>query len=659
MSKIKTMKKVFFGLLIVIGLVAIGYFYFFHLSSMKKINSMNAVPSNAALIIDLNDPLKQWGALTSNDIWEYLKTNPFLSSWGNSIDSINSEMQKNETLWELVAARPMVMSVHEIRKNEYDYLYIIDLQKAAKFTFIKDYIDKIVGDENDVMRRDYHGGEIIEINVKSSPTSIYLSFRENLLTISTTHTLIEQSIDQGEEPVIARDLDFIDVSKYMEDNQPKIYLQHAFFTSYLKQWFAEDEAMVFDFINSITYSGINLKMVDDHFSLSGFSSLIDTANSLVNVLYKSGNGQTDLGELAPDNTSFFMSLGFDNAKTFYSNLEDNIAASADGEKYFEDKKKLEKFLDISIEDHFLSWIDDEVGVIQLQASNNASAAEFAIALKFKSADDAKENLDFIKNQIKKKTPVKFKGIEYKGYEINFLSIKSFFKIMFGNAFSKIDKPYYTIMDNYVVFSNQPTTLGKIINSYEKGATLKNNSSFNSYLNRFEEESTLFVYVNPEQLIVDSKKFLDAASWKVLDDNSDYISCFPMIGIQLASKNELLTTQIIFEYMSPQQIDNWNSLFVTNPYLIDTVFVNQPTMEESITVNDILPDDLNDKSMTHSYDNGQVKFEVALKDGLKNGSYTEYDSLGNVIVKGRYKNDEKTGVWKYFDTEGNVVKKERF
>ncbi|MDH5366618.1 MAG: DUF3352 domain-containing protein [Cyclobacteriaceae bacterium] len=652
------MKKTVFVIVLLIIAGGLAYFYFFYLSPVKKLKLINAVPSSAAFVIELDDPLKQWEGVTNSKIWKYLKTNPYLSEVANSIDSLNEEIQSNEALWDLTVARPMSISAHKIRKNEYDYLYVIDLQKASKFNFFKDYIDELVGDDAKVSTRIYHETEIIEFSFRGSTSIYYLYFNENLLVLSTTHTIIEQSIDEKDEPVIERDLNFIEVSRYMDDELPKIYLQHASFEQYLQQWLTEDYSMVSDFMRSMIYTAVNFEMAEDHFSLMGFSNRIDSTNLLINVFHKSGKGVTDLAEIAPENSTFFMSLGFNSAKEFYINLEQNIAESADSEEYFKDKKKLEKFLDISIEEHFLSWMDDEVGLIQLHSSDNLATNEIAVALKFKDEDDVIKNLDFIKNQVKKKTPVKFKGIEYKGYEINFLSIKSFFKVMFGKAFSKIDKPYYTILDDYVVFSNQPSTLGVIINNYSAGTTLVNNKSFENYFDRFDQSSTLFMYINPEQLIADSKKYLDKESWETIHTNKAYIECFPMIGLQILPKDGLMTTEMMVEYMNPQQIDGWKDLFTNQIFMSDSLFDNNSVVEESITIDDILPDDLNDKNMTHSFENGQVKFEVALKDGLKNGTYIEYDSLGNIIVKGKYKNDQKTGVWKYYNNEGEVIRKER-
>jgi len=654
------MKKVLITLVVIILAITGIYFYFFHLSPIKKNNPLNAVPKDAAMIFSFDAPFDQWNAFTSNAIWNYLKTNEYLAEVGQSIDSLNIEVKENQMLWEVIADRPMVISIHEIRPLEFDYLYTIDLQKATQLDFVKDYLDQFTDGATKVLTRDYHNQEIIEIQFNDSPDRYYLCVNDNLLSFSTTHTLVEHAIDEKKEPKIVRDLDFIDVSKYMDQGYITVYLQHQYFKKYISQWLTPEEAEVLDFLKGSKYSGLNLHMDDQFLSMTGVTQVKDSVAGLMRAVQQSGKGSIHVASIAPANTSFFMSLGFDSPSKLYENLERNFVEEDDGYEYQENKQKLEKFLDISIEKHFLSWIDDEISLIQLHSSHKADAGDYAIAIKHNDLDDARENLDFIKAQIRKKTPVKFKGISYKGHEINFLSIKGFFKLILGKAFSKIDKPYYTIMDDYVVFSNTPKTLGKIIDAYVERTTLNQNDAFEHYMDQFEEESSLFIYINPEQLIKDSKEYLSAEYWKAVNDNRDYFKGFPMIGMQFQPEDRLLSHEFIFEYMNKNEIADWQGLINETPVEPAILTNEQETEEEeSIAVEEILPDDLNAKELSDKYPNGQVKYEVSLKDGMKHGTYREYDSLGNVIIKGRYKNDEKRGTWKYYNAEGDVVKKERY
>jgi hypothetical protein len=641
-------------------LLACVIIYFLYLQPVKKNNPLIAVPADASIILQLENPFEQWQELSDNDIWNYLKKDPYFAELGQEMDELTEDMRANEALYELIINRPIVMSIHKTRPDDYDFLYVIDLQRATQFNFIKNYIKNFSEDIEKVYTRNYKEQEIIEISFKDDPTRYYLYIYENLLSLSSTHTILEQSIDQIKEPIIARDLDFIDLSSELGTNDINMYINYRQLANYLKIWMADDAEASTDFFPMLKYSGMALEATDQRFSVSGYSIVHKEQPNLLTALMNAGTGEINVGTIVPDNASYFMSLGFDNSKDFYENMIAVLQAEEDGEEYMESKEKIEGYLKISIEDDFLSWMDDEIALIQLNSNSNQNKVELAVAIKHNDLDDTKERLAYIEQQIRKKTPVKFKGIDYKGQQIHFLSIKGFFKMMFGKAFEGIDKPYYTIMEDYVVFSNSPRTLGKIITAVQENRTLDNTKEYAVFMENFAYESNLFVYLSANELLSDAQRLLDRESWQELKVHSPYFKSFPMMGMQLSAEGDLLKHQLQANYLNHAEISSWNAL-IKEIQQDEVAFVGAEAMEEEdlIAAEQILPEDLNSKTFIEYYDNEQIKFEVDLKDGLKHGRYFEYDSLGNVIVKGRYRDDEKSGTWKFYDGEGELVKKERY
>ncbi len=654
------MKKII-AVLVVVIFGAIAWFYLFQFKSGNRINAINVVPANAVLIIDVEDPFEQWNTITKGEIWQYLKTNNYLAHVGNTIDSLNVSLKENEFLWNLVASRPVTVSLHKIRGNEFDLFYVVDLTKAARFSFVKDYIQNLVGDGIDVTSREYRQEKIIELNFKDSQDLMYMYVKNNLIMLSGTHVLIENSIDQLEEPALARDLDYLEVSKRMDNNGVTFYLQHTYFKDYISQWLKDENSAGYEFISALTFTGIDATIDDQFLSLSGVSNLNDSLNSYAKIVHNSGVGRIDMPSLVPENSLFFLSMGFESFAKFYENIEFRIKNSSDGEEYVKNKKKLEKYLGISVEENLLSWIGDEAGVFQIYPKEVGKESGYVAVLKANDIDLAKEHLDFIKKQIKKKTPVKFRGIEYKGHQINFLSVKGLFKILLGNMFSKLDKPYYTIINEFVVFSNNPGTLAHLIRYNLEGKTLSENEQFEPYFKQFDNKSSLFLYVNSTQIIPGSKAYLSKEYWQKLNKNKAYIESFPLMGVQIKPEDNLISTSIILNYMPQKEKVDWSRLFLPVELdEIDTVKkMSTPEKEEEIKIDDIFPEDLTDKKLTETYANGQNKFEVPLKNGLKEGMYKEYDSLGNVLVKGRYKKNKKSGVWKYYTNDGDLIRKEKF
>ena len=641
-------------------LLACVIIYFLYLQPVKKNNPLIAIPADASIIFQVENPFEQWQELSDNDIWNYLKKDPYFAELGREMDELTEDMRANEAIYELVINRPMIMSIHKTRPDDYDFLYVIDLQRATQFNFIKNYIKNFSEDIEKVYTRNYKEQEIIEISFKDDPTRYYLYIYENLLSLSSTHTILEQSIDQIKEPIIARDLDFIDLSSELGTNDINMYINYRQLADYLKIWMADDPEASTDFFPMLKYSGMALEATDQRFSVSGYSIVNKEQPNLLTALMNAGTGEINVGTIVPDNASYFMSLGFDDSKDFYENMIAVLQAEEDGEEYMKSKEKIEGYLKISIEDDFLSWMDDEIALIQLNSNSNRNKVELAVAIKHNDLDDTKERLAYIEQQIRKKTPVKFKGIDYKGQQIHFLSIKGFFKMMFGKAFEGIDKPYYTIMEDYVVFSNSPRTLGKIITAVQENRTLDNTKEYAVFMENFVYESNLFVYLSANELLSDAQRLLDRESWQELKVHSPYFKSFPMMGMQLSAEGDLLKHQLQANYLNHAEISSWNAL-IKEIQQDEVAFIGAEAMEEEdlIAAEQILPEDLNSKTFIEYYDNEQIKFEVDLKDGLKHGRYFEYDSLGNVIVKGRYRDDEKSGTWKFYDGEGELVKKERY
>jgi hypothetical protein len=633
--------------------------YFFYLKPVKKNNPMMAIPGEASMIFQMENPFEEWEKLSDNQIWNYLKTNPYFKELGREMDSLSSDMKSNQTLYELVMNRPMVMSVHKTRSEDFDFLYVIDLQRATQFNFVKSYIEDLSDDIEKVYSRTYNQHEIIEFSFSDSPTTYYLFIYENLLSISSTHTIIEKSIDQLKKPILIRDLDFVDISKKLGSSSIKMYINYKSFTDFLTIWLDEDEE-IDEALKTFKYSGMSLNATDNFFSVKGYSNINNEKPNTLSALIDSGQGEVGVGTIVPDNVSYFMSLGFDDALDFYNEMEKVLISTEESESFLASKEKLENYLKISIEDNFLSWIDDEIALIQLNSESDQNKVELAVAIKHSDFEKTKEQLNFIAQQIKKKTPVKFKGITYKGYEIQFLSIKGFFKLMFGNAFEGIDKPYYTVMEEYVVFSNSPRTLGKIITAVNEKRTLDHTQEYANFMANFAYESNLFIYLSAVELLNDAKRLLDQESWKELRPHTEYFRSFPMIGMQLSSEGNLMRHQIQMNYLNYEQKSNWNALVKESGIAKDEVPDTTKTEEDDfISIENILPEDLNSKKFIEYYDNEQVKFEVSLKDGLKHGRYFQFDSLGNMIVKGRYRDDEKSGTWRFYNKDGDLERKERY
>ncbi len=662
-------KKNILRLIILFVFSAMLYlFYTFYFDDNDHIKSIYLVPNDAVYIIESQKPIDNWNTISKSDVWKHLNTNAYFNKLSESLNTLDTIFKQEESTFNRIGNREILISAHIYAPRKYDFLYVIDLQKIAKLNILKDHLNSIVNDNYKVSKRKYHEHQITEVYDKTTRETLHLSFIKNQMIVSYKHSLVEASIDQYLEPVIGRDFNYMEVSKEVADNDMfRLYFQYEYLDDFIKVFSTDSGYLGQSLSNSLEFSGFSFDLDENTIVANGVTNYNDKASAYLKALKRSGKSSRSISEVAPKQTAVYFSFSFDSFNEFYTNFESILKESPDQFKsYLDGIEQVENFLKIDLKQHFFSWIDDEIALLQMHSSVSQSKKDVAVVLKTSDRDDAKENLDFILTQIRKRSPVKFKEVNYKGFPINFMSIKGFFKILIGNLFKDIDKPYFTIIDDYVVFSNHPNTLKSIINSYTNDETLDTFEPFNDFNDSFNSQCSIFTYINTPNLYNSAYNFVDFNTKKQLKTNKDYFVCFPQIGIQLTAMDNLFESKIVIDYEDPETVKakytfTDNSIPIQAQIRPQTIEINEGNLNEKTIFNipEIFPSDLTAKEFIKKYRNGKVRYSVELKDGLKHGDYKEYYRNGKLKITGKYTKDEQHGTWRVYNFEEDVVFKKRF
>ena len=316
-----------------------------------------------------------------------------------------------------------------------------------------------------------------------------------------------------------------------------------------------------------------------------------------------------------------------------------------------------------MEKNLLGWIDNEIALLQTKPSNLGRQNEFAVVFKAKNIKSAVENLETLTQQVKRNSPVKFKEINYKGHTINYLHIPGVFKFLFGKLLERLEKPYFTIIDKFVIFSNHPQTLKSIIDDRENENILAKTEDFNTFVGNFPGKSSVFLYFQPPVLFSNMKEFVSPQVWTKMNRNKEYMVCFPNIGINLENEKNLLKLDIFAQFNN--QVEEFKPVnYMIEPLsffyedtikpLPEIVEEEEPGYKPEMDIKD-----LDASKHEEYYDNGNVKLSTGLKNGLKHGMYKEYYENGQLKVRGKYKNDKMDGTWKFYDENGKQTGEEEY
>lgn len=622
-------------------------------SGGPRINPLNLVPSDAFFILETSEPYSVWSKLAETQIWKTLSKDEEWSEYGVLLEEIEQTLSSFNSVLDIVDDRSMFISGHLYRRGSYDYLFVFDMEGMG---VLRSWLSA----SDNLTKRTFQESTIYEKLEEDTKQILYFTFIDNYFVGSYTHALVEQSISNHQNAQLTRSFDFIEVQKKtIGEGVVRLFLNYETLYPYLVNSLGAAYTDVMKKNLPLFHSGFFFDVEESSLLLEGYSNYNDSLATYLKIFESSGTGELDIAKVLPTYTSIYFSLGFDRFELFYDALDKQLREDpVYGEDYATYTKKTEKFLNISLKEDVASWIDDEIAVVQIEPE--AQGSKLALILKGRNAELAMEKMTFLSRQVKKKTPVKFKSVNYKGYDINFMSVKGFFNLILGNLFDYFDRPYYTVIDEYVIFSNEPQVLRLFIDSYLSNSTLDRSISFQGFMRQLGKEHSALLYLQLPELVNTNGGMIDDATIQLLKKRRNVINDFPQIAFSMSPDDEIYRTKALIS------IDNM--LFPASDEIptVEMDTINYDSLltdlsEEQIDISaiDIELEDLAAKSQSDYYENGQERYEVSIKNGQKHGNYFEYFPTGEIKIKGKYREGLMTGVWKYYDASGNLVKRERY
>ena len=652
------MKKFLKYLLILIITITLsigGYIAYIHFSETGTRQAISVVPSDAIYIIETKNISKAWNDFNKTNIYKALLSNKNFNELNNSILSIDSILKNNFTSNLLLSDRKFLMSAHMISGVDYDFLYVIDMPEASKLSFMTNALKAF---NYTINKRHFKGCNIFEIINNKTNKKTYLSIVDNLVLYTKSGVLIEDAILQRNDKFWENNDKFQNVSKQLSSQHLiKFYFNYSQLKRFANTFSSNDDEFINLTSQSLMFSAFNVNIKNNHIKLKGYTNINDTVKSYFKALSMVEPAKMRAYKIISDKSVMYIPLCFKNFNDFYTKLTNQFHTlnSKEFNQYNKKIRNIENLFKINIQDDFLSWIGKEIAFVKPEPNSTVRKDDAIIIFHTNNINIAKAKLKHITKQITKHSPLKFDIVNYKGHEINYLNIKGIFKLLFGKLFAGIQKPYFTTIDNFVVFSNSQTSLINMIDEYNQGNTLINKASFTNFIDDFSTKSNLGIFIQTPQLYTYLYKFSKNKTRENIKENKSLIISFTNIGFQLVSDNNILESTLITNYnknavinkkLDDLEISSENELFISDyDSLKFKINLDAKYLEK-------------DGAFLINYNNGKPKYEGNVSDGKIVGLCRSYYKSGNIKNLVNYKNGMIDGLATfYYDTTKQTVKAE--
>lgn len=500
----------------------------------EKSLPIQAIPIDAALILQSNDLSTSIEELSNNKPWEVLthetslkihlekllKIDSTLSTYGLNIKSVN----------------PVFLSLHLTGSQSFDWLAITATEnQEQKLQLLELSLENF----SSTKEYPYSNANIIEVN--TAKEKIFYTIHKDLVFLSPKKVLVEDAIRQLKTPNnLSLDKSFrriYDSSNKKEDfnlfvnskNFDKLssgILKESSETEKLAEWFQWDVDLL---ENGILMTGISLS----HDSLSQELSF-----------FKGNAGSQPIATaVLPKNTALFTSKSFENFKQYQRKHINAI-------EYNHQKSNFETKINTLKQEHkeeFENWIDSEITWFLAGKSSQLNSGlvihitdgeqvENYIAVRSDSIFEYREKKLFKWDQLK-----------------HLVSISNFREVK--------ELVYACILEEQLILTDDMGLLKSLINDYKANRTLKNSLVYQNCLDKLNSRSNYTTYIQNPSVLNLSHHYLEDKLSGFLNQHSEVLNEFKSFAIQFSADGRDCYTNAYLHYDSSQSEDT-RSLWAT-------------------------------------------------------------------------------------------------
>ncbi len=631
---------------------AIGYGYMYMLiKSEPNNNALNSIPRSAAFIIELNDTKKVFGKLSETNImWEELMSTASFNKLNSQMIAIDSILQKNAFLADLLENTPLYASAHSTGNKQYEYLFTINLAKELDFLGIAKIIQEKGIKTNLISSKSFNGIEVKTIKFESRPFS-YAIVKE-LLVCSYSITLVEDAIKQTlTGSSIAENSLFKKIHKTAgRKTDANIYInfQHFFklFNPYLEPGAYENVASLSDFAE---WSESDVRIRPNSLTLNGFTTFNDSLGSYLSLFKGQEQQLVEFTRIVPSSTSSFIFFGISNFDVFYGKYKNYLKHEEKLGYHTNVINAINSLYEIDIENSLLSWIGNEMALIYTEPRNSNLKKNTYAVFKTDNIDHVNKSLDSLVASLSQYHSKKVETEFYRYFDIVNINIPYIIPNLLGGMFRGLDKSYFIIIDQYVVFGNSNASLKEFINRYLSEKTLSRDINYVNFAEKLSSESSIYLYSNIARSSNIYKTFLNDENSNQVTENLELFQKFGAFGYQINSTDieNTFYNNIYLNYNPVYKKVNasmWEAELDTSIKNKPAILVNHYTHNKEVFVQD----ELNNVYLISP--TGKILFKRALEEEIM-GKTTQIDLYKNGKLQMLFNTKSKIYL---IDRKGNDV-----
>jgi len=573
--------------------------------------AINAIPENTAFFLEVKNYSELWDELNEDgSLWKTLGEIPAFNKFHSQIVEIDSIVRENEEINPLLKTTTLFIAITAVNDNEFSTIFIADLSNKKQSNDISRFIENYKKNEYHISNISKQHIPLYELYNSNNSKKFYYSLYKGVFIAGLNkNEVFASAVRLDNKAPITKNEAFSKLYSSAGKNvKANLYLNFSFLQNIAENLFQEDK-ILHSALKNIKqgWMAMDINIKEKSFLINGFINSTDTNHNILNIFKNDEPQKIHVTKIIPDNASMFLIFGF---KDFYQSAK-KMVSLADIENSGQTLYKINNDYDIEVEKYFNYWVGKEISMFQtLNPSDNNQIYHYLAVNTIDKKTTAERMLELTGKINPQK---KINENLYKGYDIQQLEINNLLENFFGLSAFFISRNYYTIMSDYIVFSNSPDALMHLIDKFILKQTIENNTVYNNFAENFSDKTSLYLYFNYAYFLNQLKYIVQPVYKNSLEKNNKTFGNFQSFGLQLIPEKELYYMTVCFDYkrayLKKPAIAQWQ-------VELDTIAASKPIVVKNISSkkNDILIADASNQ--LYLIDNaGQILWKRKLKEKL--------------------------------------------
>lgn len=588
------------------------------------------VPADAVFVVETPSFNRLRDKLYGNRIWTSLKEYPYFEAYHEQLQWADSLCEAYPVLRRMLTDRPFAVSCHLTSSGEYDLLYVCDLGKLNVLQTVDGLMGSVAA-SGQLTRL----GEMTEVAVDGQKW--YYAIAANLLLASSSSRLVEAGLNACGQVA----------ERWTQTGELRLGVDHPRLEKWWRMLMGKHEEKAEP--SSLERTVATVQFNNEALYLKGETYPSRRYFSLLSALNLVEGSRSQVKDIVSEHTAAYVSLCYSSFQELEAILLENYKIShlKEVQEYERTLKRWNKFLGLRLEEVFTSWMGNEIAIIKPAMDKENRPDDLVLAIRSADMDLAKDQLAYLAEQIDSRTPVRMRMMEYNGHVIGYLSLKGIFRLFLGALFEQFDRPYYTFIGDYVVFSNSATVLASMIKDYSLGKTLAQDEKYNALMEQLGNRNNVYGYIRSPETYAYLCRSLEPSVRTEFMKNKGAFQSFESVGFALANAGSGYETRLIACHNGNAAADyELRELNRTWEAVADRV--------ESGYYLVVLPDSVAVSTRgAYAYERDGLKYSGRLGNGTPDGVWNISDMRGNAVAQYIYRTGVPQGEARFFYPNGVV------